>query len=63
MKMYKAVILYGNEVWIFTAKVEYRLKIVETRLLRRIFGPKRDEIVGGWRKFHTEELHNMIFQT
>jgi hypothetical protein len=33
--------------------------VFENRVLRRIFGPKRDKIVGGWRKLHNEELHNM----
>jgi hypothetical protein len=37
---------------------EHRLRVFENKLLRRIFGPKRDEIVGGWRKFHKEELIN-----
>jgi hypothetical protein len=33
--------------------------VFENRVLRRIFGPKRDEVVGGWRKLHNEELHNL----
>jgi hypothetical protein len=33
--------------------------VFENRLLRRIFGPKRDEVTGGWRKLHNEELHNL----
>jgi hypothetical protein len=37
----------------------YRLRGVENRVLRRIFGPKRDEVTGGWRKLHNEELHNL----
>jgi hypothetical protein len=37
---------------------EYRLRVFENRVLRRIFGPKRDEVTGGWRKLHDEELHN-----
>jgi hypothetical protein len=36
----------------------YRLRVFENRVLRRIFGPKRDEVTGGWRKLHSEELHN-----
>jgi hypothetical protein len=35
-----------------------RLRVFENRVLRRIFGPKRDEMTGGWRKLHNEELHN-----
>jgi hypothetical protein len=34
-----------------------KLKVFENRVLRRIFGPKRDEVTGGWRKLHNEELH------
>jgi hypothetical protein len=37
---------------------EHRLMVFEPRVLRRIFGPKRDEATGGWRKLHNEELHN-----
>jgi hypothetical protein len=35
--------------------------VFENRVLRRIFGPKRDEVTGGWRKPHNEELHNLYF--
>jgi hypothetical protein len=35
------------------------LRAFENRVLRRIFGPKRDEVIGGWRKLHNEELHNL----
>jgi hypothetical protein len=38
---------------------EHRLRVFENRVLRRIFGPTRDEVTGGWRKLHNEELHNM----
>jgi hypothetical protein len=37
----------------------HRLRVFENRVLRRIFGPKRDEVTGGWRKMHNEELHNL----
>jgi hypothetical protein len=37
----------------------HRLRVLENRVLRRIFGPKRDEVTGGWRKLHNEELHNL----
>jgi hypothetical protein len=40
-------------------KEEHRLRVFENRVLRRIFGPKRDEVTGGWRKLHNEELHNL----
>jgi hypothetical protein len=38
---------------------EHRLRVFENRALRRIFGPERDEVTGGWRKLHNEELHNL----
>jgi hypothetical protein len=52
--------LYGCQTWFSaTLREEHRLKVFENRVLRRIFGPKKDEIVGGWRKLHNEELHNL----
>jgi hypothetical protein len=51
------VILYGCETWSLTLRVERRLGAFENRVLRRIFGPKRDEVTGEWRKLHNEELH------
>jgi hypothetical protein len=38
---------------------EHRLRVFQNRVLRRIFGPKREEVTGGWRKLHIEELHNL----
>jgi hypothetical protein len=38
---------------------DHRLRVFENRVLRRIFGPKRDEVMGGWRKLHKEELYNL----
>jgi hypothetical protein len=38
---------------------EHRLRVFENRVLRRIFGPKRDEVMEGWRKLHNEELRNL----
>jgi hypothetical protein len=37
------------------------VRVFEDRILRRIFGPKRDQVMGGWRKLHNEELHNMYY--
>jgi hypothetical protein len=54
-----AVILYECETWFLTLKEEQRLRVFENRVLRRIFGPKRGEVTGGWRKLHNEELHNL----
>jgi hypothetical protein len=44
-----------------TLRKEYILRVFENRVLRRIFGPKRDKVIGGWRKLNTEELHNLYF--
>jgi hypothetical protein len=43
----------------FILREEHRLRVFENRVLRKIFGPKRDEVIGGWRKLHNEELHNL----
>jgi hypothetical protein len=53
------VVLYGCETWSLTLREEHRLRAFENRVLRRIFGPKRDEVTGEWRKMHNEELHNL----
>jgi hypothetical protein len=53
------VVLYGCETWSLTLREERRRRVFENRVLRRIFGPKRDEEAGGWRKLHNEELHNL----
>jgi hypothetical protein len=53
------VVLYGCETWSLTLREEHRLRVFENRVLRRIFGPKRDEVTGEWRKLHNEELHNL----
>jgi hypothetical protein len=53
------VVLYGCETWCLTPREERRLRVFENRVLRRIFGPKRKEVVGGWRRLHNEELHNL----
>jgi hypothetical protein len=53
------VVLYGCGTWSLTLREEFRLRVFENRVLRRIFGPKRDEVTGGWRKLHNEELHNL----
>jgi hypothetical protein len=63
VKIYKTIILpvalYGCETWSLTLREEHRLRMFENRVLSRIFGPKRDEVTGEWRKLHNEELHNL----
>jgi hypothetical protein len=53
------VVLYGCETWSLTLKEEHRLRVFENRVLRGIFGPKGNKVIGGWRKLHNEELHNL----
>jgi hypothetical protein len=53
------VVLYGCETWSLTLKEECRLRVFENRVLRRIFGPKRDEVMGDWRKLFNEELRDL----
>jgi hypothetical protein len=53
------VVLYGCETWSVTLREEHRLRMFGNRVLRRIFGPKRDEVMGEWRKLHNRELHNL----
>jgi hypothetical protein len=50
------VVLYGYETWSLRLGEEHRLGVFYNRVLRRIFGPKRDEVTGEWRKLHNEEL-------
>jgi hypothetical protein len=62
IKIYRTVILpvvlYGYETWSLTVREEHRLRVFENRVLRRIFGPKREED-GSWRKLHNDELHSL----
>jgi hypothetical protein len=53
------LVLYGSETWSPTLREENRLRVFDNRVLRRIFGLKRDEVTGGWRKLHNEELHKL----
>jgi hypothetical protein len=63
VKIYKTIILpvvlglYECETWSLTLREEHKLRVFENRVLRRIFGPKRDHVMGEWRKLNNEELH------
>ena len=63
IKIYRTIILpvvlYGGETWSLTLREEHRLRVFESRVLRRIFGPKRDRVTGEWRKLHNEELNDL----
>jgi len=53
------VVLYGCETWSLTLREERRLRVFENRVFRRLFGPKRDDVTGEWRKLHNEELNDL----
>jgi len=63
MKIYRTVILpvvlYGYENWSLTLREERKLRVFENRVWRRIFGPRREEITGEWRRLHNEELNDL----
>jgi hypothetical protein len=63
IKIYRTIILafvlYGCETWSFILREECRLRVFERRVLRRIFGPKRDKVKREWRKLHNEELNDL----
>ena len=63
IKIYRTIILpvvlYGCETWSLTVGEERRLGVFENRVLRRIFGPKKEEVKGEWRKLHNEELNDL----
>jgi hypothetical protein len=62
IRIYKTIILpvvlYGCETWPPTLREEHGLGVFENRVLRRIFGPKRDQVIGEWTKLHNNELHD-----
>jgi hypothetical protein len=53
------VVLYGYETWSLTSREEHRLRVFGNRVLRKIFGPKRDKVTGEWRKLHNKELRDL----
>jgi len=53
------VVLYGCETWLLTLRDECSLRVFKNRVLRGLFGPKRDEVTGEWRQLHNEELNDL----
>ena len=53
------VVLYGCETWSLTLRKERKLRLFENMVLRRIFGPRRDEVTGEWRRLFNEELNDL----
>jgi hypothetical protein len=54
------MVRYGCETGSLTLREKYRLRVFENRVLRRIFGPNRDKVAGGWRKLHNKEIRNFV---
>jgi hypothetical protein len=63
IKIYRSVflpvVLYGCETWLLTLREEHRLRVFENRMLRRIFGSMKNEVIGKWRKLQNEELSDI----
>jgi len=63
IKIYKIIILpvvfYGCESWSLTLREERMLRVFENMVVGRIFGPRRDEVTGEWRRLHNEELNDL----
>jgi len=63
IKIYRTIILpvvlYGYEAWPLTLREERKLRVFENVVLRRIFGPRREEVTGEWRRLHNEELNDL----
>jgi hypothetical protein len=57
MRLILPVVLCGFKTWSLTLREEHILRVFEERVLMRIFGPMRDEEIGGWRKLHDKELY------
>jgi hypothetical protein len=55
------VTLDGCETWSLTLREECGLRVLENRVLRRIFGRNRDEVTGEWRKLHNEKINDLYF--
>jgi hypothetical protein len=54
------VVLHGCKTWSLTLREEQRLRVSENTVLRKLFGPKRDEVTGEWRRLHNEELQGLF---
>ena len=67
IKIYRTIILpvvlYGCEAWSLTLQEERKLRVFENMVLRRIFGPRRDEVTGEWRRLHNEKLNDILLLT
>jgi len=63
IKIYRTIILpvvlCGCETWSLTLREERKLRVFKNMVMRRIFGPRRDEVTGNWRRLHNEELNDL----
>ena len=66
VEIYRTIILpfvlYGCETWSPKVSMEHRLRVLRNRVLRKIFGPTRDEVMGEWGRQHNETLHDLYSQ-
>jgi len=63
IKFYRKIILlvlYGCGTWSLTLREKRRLRMFENRILGKVFGPRRDEVTGEWRKLYNEEINNVF---
>ena len=62
-KIYRTIVLpvflYGCETWSLTLREERKLRVFENMVLRRVYGPRSDEVTGEWRRLHNEELNDL----
>jgi hypothetical protein len=58
-----SVVLYGCETWSLKSREEHKLRVFKNRVLRRVFGPKRDEVTGELRRVHNEEFYALYLST
>jgi hypothetical protein len=56
------VVLYGRETWLLTLREDYRLRVFKNTVLRRILGPRWDDVTGEWKRLHNEEL-NILYSS
>jgi hypothetical protein len=57
------VVLYGCHAWPLTLREKYRRRLYENRVLRKTFGPKKEEVTGEWRLLHNDELYELYFSS
>jgi hypothetical protein len=57
--IFLTVVLYGCQTWSLTLREEHRLRVIQKMVLMRVFGPKGDKVIGGWRKLYFEQIYSL----